>query len=238
MNILIIGYGKMGKKIEEIAQQRGHNIAGKIDKENQGQLSHFTGDSAQVAIEFSQPDAAVDNIRYCLNNGIPIVSGTTGWLNHKQEIESICKQNEGTFFYASNYSIGVNLFFRLNSYLADLMAPYQDYGVHIEEIHHTEKKDAPSGTAITLAEKILEVIPAKTRWVNQESLDIGDLVIRSLREPDVPGTHTIRYQSEIDDIEIKHTAHSRTGFALGAVMAAEWVHNKKGLFGMDDFLGK
>ena len=236
MKILLLGYGKMGKIIETIATQRGHEIVGKINEDNASELPGFKGSNTDVAIEFSQPDAAVKNISYCLNHGIPVLSGTTGWLDQKPEIERICKEKDGTFFYASNYSIGVNLFFRLNEYLASLMADFSEYEVDMEEIHHTEKKDAPSGTAITLAEGIIEKITRKTRWVNDKNPQQDDIQITSLREDEVPGTHTVKYSSSVDDIEIKHTAHSREGFAKGAVVVAEWLKDQKGILDMRDFL--
>ncbi|MEO0333705.1 MAG: 4-hydroxy-tetrahydrodipicolinate reductase, partial [Bacteroidota bacterium] len=196
-------------------------------------------DSADVAIEFSQPDAAVANIRQCLERGIPIISGTTGWLDHREEIESYCQEQGGTFFYASNFSIGVNLFFRLNSYLAKIISDYPQYRASVEETHHTEKKDAPSGTAITIAEGMLEHLPLSS-WVLQEggTSKANYLPIKAKREKEVPGTHVVRYQSEEDTIEIKHTAHSRKGFALGAVVVAEWIvtQQKSGILTMNDFL--
>ena len=241
MNILLLGYGKMGKAIEQIALSRGHEIAGRIDISNRAELD--TLDHVDVAIEFSSPEAAVDNIRYCLQKGWPIVCGTTGWLSHRAEIEALCEQTHGAFFYASNYSIGVNLFFRLNKVLAQLMQNYPSYAVSMTEIHHTEKKDAPSGTAITLAEGLLGQLPGKTRWVEgDQTVDAeqpADVIpIQSLREGVVPGTHIIRYESEVDTIEIEHVAHSRQGFALGAVTAAEWLVGKQGIVGMEDLLGK
>jgi 4-hydroxy-tetrahydrodipicolinate reductase len=233
MKILLVGYGKMGKTIERIALERGHEIAGRIDVDNQHELEEV---SADVAIEFSHPDAALDNIKKCLTKRIPVVCGTTGWLNKKNEVESLTRETSGTFFYASNYSLGVNLFFKLNEHLAKLMRNFGAYDVIMDEIHHTEKKDAPSGTAITLAEGVLKNIDRKTNWVNSDSKESHDLAIRSFRIGTVPGTHTVKYTSLMDDIEIKHTAHTREGFALGAVMVAEWVKDKKGVLNMDDFL--
>ncbi|ELR68679.1 Dihydrodipicolinate reductase [Fulvivirga imtechensis AK7] len=236
MNILLLGYGKMGRTIESIAKSRGHNIVGKINEDNTADLVKYTGGNADVAIEFSQPDAAYENIRYCIENGIPVVSGTTGWLEKKPEIEALCQEKDGTFFYASNFSIGVNLFFKLNEQLAGLMKDFNEYNVDIEEIHHTEKKDAPSGTAITLAEDIIKSIDYKKKWINKPFGKKEDLIINSLREGRVPGTHTVKYSSAVDDIEIKHTAHSREGFAKGAVLVAEWITDKKGVLTMDNFL--
>lgn len=242
MNILLLGYGKMGKTIEQTALERGHQIAGRIDADNHTDLSNLEPDDVDVVIEFSSPESAAENITYCLDRGWPVVCGTTGWLSHRTEIEALCEARKGAFFYASNYSIGVNLFFRLNKVLAQFMRNYPSYHVSMTEIHHTEKKDAPSGTAITLAEGVLEHLPNLHRWVNKDPnvslLESTDAVeIESLREGKVPGTHTVRYESEVDRIEISHVAHSRQGFALGAVVAAEWIVGREGLFGMDDLLG-
>jgi 4-hydroxy-tetrahydrodipicolinate reductase len=233
MKLLIVGYGKMGKTIEKIALQRGHEIAGRIDIENQHELDTVQAD---VAIEFSHPDAAFTNIKKCLERRIPVVCGTTGWLSRKSEIESLTRANNGTFFYASNFSLGVNIFFKLNEHLAKMMATFTAYSIDLEEIHHTEKKDAPSGTAITLAEGIIKQNDRKSRWVNQPSTTANELPIISHRIAQVPGTHVVKYSSTIDDIEIKHTAHTREGFATGAVMVAEWIKDKKGILAMDDFL--
>lgn len=237
MNILILGYGKMGKAIEEIALDRGHSVPHKININNTNALKFIDPKAVDVAIEFSQPDAAYDNILYCLNNNIPVVSGTTGWLEKKQEVEEICRQKNGAFFYASNFSLGVNLFFKLNNFLAGLMKNQPEYQLSMTEIHHTEKLDAPSGTAITLAEGIIRENQKFKSWKNDEEVAKDQLPIVSLREENVPGTHIVRYRSEIDEIEIKHTAHGRTGFALGAVLVAEWMIGKKGVFNMDNFLG-
>jgi 4-hydroxy-tetrahydrodipicolinate reductase len=233
MKIILVGYGKMGKTIERIAIARGHQISGKIDVDNQHDFESLDGD---VAIEFSHPDAAFNNVKRCLERNIPVVCGTTGWLEKKTEIESLTKKTNGAFFYASNYSLGVNIFFKLNEQLAKMMKTFNAYNIGMEEIHHTEKKDAPSGTAITLAEGIMKYIPSKTSWVNSETAEDNELPIISVRTGQVPGTHTIRYTSAVDDIEIKHTAHTREGFALGAVMVAEWMPGKKGVLNMDDFL--
>lgn len=240
MNILLLGYGKMGRTIEKIALDRGHHIAGRIDVSNRQEMESLGSDAVDVVIEFSSPESAFENITYCLKRGWPVVSGTTGWLNHRTEVEELCEQHKGAFFYASNYSIGVNLFFRLNKVLAQFMKNYPSYQVSMTEIHHTEKKDAPSGTAITLAEGILENLPGKTGWAEKGPDAAGDSVleIESLREGVVPGTHIIRYGSEVDQIEISHVAHSRQGFALGAVVAAEWLVGRQGIFGMDDLLGE
>jgi len=237
MNILILGYGKMGKAIEEIALDRGHHIVHKININNINALKFIKPQEVDVAIEFSQPDAAYDNIKYCLENHIPVVSGTTGWLDKKPEIDGICIDNNGAFFHASNFSMGVNIFFRINEFLSKLMKTQQDYEVKLTEIHHTEKLDAPSGTAISLAQGILNTNEQYTKWVNNAEPNEGELSIESKREDKVPGTHIVKYVSDIDEIEIKHTAHGRTGFALGAVLVSEWIKDKKGVFSMEDFLG-
>lgn len=236
MNLLIIGYGKMGKSIETIAAERGHNIAGIIDVDNQDLLHEIDPSAVDVAIEFSQPDAAFENIRTCLQRGIKILSGTTGWLDKKEEVKQLCHTNKGTFFYASNYSIGVNLFFRLNAYLANLIKDYPQYEPAMTEIHHTEKKDAPSGTAISLAEDIISSIPGIKSWENDIAKNPESLSINSERTGAVPGTHIINYVSEVDRIEIKHEAFSRKGFALGAVLVADWLKDKVGMLDMNDFL--
>lgn len=238
MNILLLGYGKMGQLIGEIAESRGHHLAGKITIENRKELDLLRPENIDVAIEFSQPEAAVENFEWCLNRGIPVVSGTTGWLSEKPRIEKLAKEKNGTFFYASNFSIGVNIFFKVNQFLAKLMNEANDYQASIEEIHHTAKKDAPSGTAITLAEGIIQNHQSYQKWnLSDDTSDSEQsLPITSKRIDPAPGTHIIRYQSEIDDIEISHTAHSRQGFALGAVLVAEWLKDRKGVFSMDDFL--
>jgi 4-hydroxy-tetrahydrodipicolinate reductase len=236
MRIALIGYGKMGKTIERIAIERGHTISAIIDVHNKDDIKKLNGSIADVAIEFSQPESAFLNISHCIENNLPIVSGTTGWLQKKPVLDEICRQNNGSFFYASNYSIGVNIFFHLNKILAGLMKKFPDYAIEMEEIHHTEKKDAPSGTAITLAEGLMSQNPTKTKWVNEPTDNIDELEIVSKREENVPGTHSVFYNSPIDTIEIKHTAHSREGFAQGAVMAAEWTAKNRGVFGMNDLL--
>ena len=237
MNIIIFGYGKMGKAIESIAIERGHTIVGKVTIDNRREFDDGeVVKKADVAIEFSEPEAAVDNIKLCLKHQVPVLSGTTGWLEKRPEIDAYTKAQNGAFFYASNFSIGVNLFFKLNQTLANLMKRYNEYDIALEEIHHTEKKDSPSGTAITLAEGILADHPSKNQWVNNPSTNKNELPIISLREPQVPGTHSIKYTSAVDEIEIKHTAFSRQGFALGAVHVAEWLPGKKGVLTMDDFL--
>jgi len=238
MNILLLGYGKMGQLIGQIAESRGHSLAGKINIDNRSELDHLDASQIDAAIEFSQPEAAVENIKWCIENGIPILSGTTGWLEKKPEIDSLTIEKNGAFFYASNYSIGVNIFFKVNEFLAKLMNETTGYTASIEEIHHTAKKDAPSGTAITLAEGIIDNKADFKDWYLTGEMDRSEqsLPITSKRIDPAPGTHIIRYQSEIDDIEISHTAHSRQGFALGAVLVAEWIQGKKGVLSMNDFL--
>jgi 4-hydroxy-tetrahydrodipicolinate reductase len=232
MNIAIVGYGKMGKAIEEILIERGHKVVAKLSK------TPTTEDlkDVDVAIEFSNPEVAFENIKTLLEHKIPTISGTTGWLDKLDEIKSINEAHQSAFIYGSNFSLGVNLFFELNEHLAKLMAPYSDYKVEIEEIHHTQKLDAPSGTAISLANQIIEKTDLKQWELDGKSSD-ENLPIYAKRIENVPGTHTVSYVSEIDTIEIKHTAHSRKGFALGAVIAAEWIHGKQGYFSMKDVLG-
>lgn len=236
MKIALIGYGKMGKAIEEIALQKGHEIVLKIDISNLTDFIKENLSKADVAIEFTSPHTAFDNVKKCLEFGVPVICGSTGWLEKWNEIESYCNEQNGTFLYASNFSIGVNLFFELNTYLAKLMNKYADYNVSLTEIHHTQKKDAPSGTAITLAEQILAKNSQKEKWINQPTVKKNELEIISKRIDPAPGTHTIKYSSTIDDIEITHTAHNRIGFASGAVLAAEFVVGKKGIFNMKDAL--
>lgn len=226
----------MGRAIEEIAEERGHKIKHKININNIQALKFIEADDVDVAIEFSEPAAAFENVKSCLEKGIPVITGTTGWLDKIEEARQLCRKHNGTFFFASNFSLGVNLFFKLNSYLASMMQHHQNYDVKITETHHIEKKDAPSGTAITLAEGIMEHLENKKSWKNENSDDPNIVPIESLREPDVPGTHVIRYTSTVDDLEIRHTAHSRAGFALGAVLVSEWIIGKKGVLGMDDFM--
>lgn len=236
MKIAIIGYGKMGMAIEEIALQKEHEIALRIGLENREEFTVENLRHADVAIEFTGPHSAVNNIKTCMDAGLPVVCGSTGWLNHYEEVIQYCRQKNGGFLYASNFSIGVNLFFELNSYIAKLMSKHSNYQVSIEEIHHTEKKDAPSGTAITLAEQVMQNNPAKKQWINHENGETEDLPIISRRVDLVPGTHTVSYSSAIDDIAITHTAHNRKGFAAGAVLAAEFIQNKKGIFNMKNVL--
>lgn len=227
----------MGQAIEKIAVERGHTIALKIDLDNRNDLNETKLAAIDVAIEFTSPHSAFDNIMDLLKAKVPVVCGSTGWLDKKEAIDEYCLQQQGAFLYASNFSVGVNIFFELNKKLAQLMAHQTEYRVKMEEIHHTQKKDAPSGTAVTLAEQILQNIPLYKNWVNHSTNKAEELEIISERIDPAPGTHKIRYSSEIDDIEIIHTAHNRTGFATGAVMAAEFLKGKKGIFGMNDVLG-
>jgi len=237
MRIALLGYGKMGKAIEEIAIGKGHEIVLKIDENNTGDFTKENISKADVAIEFTNPHSAYDNVRKALEFGIPVVSGSTGWTDRLSEIIKYCKEKNGAVLYSSNYSIGVNIFFEINKKLASLMDSHSSYDIQIEEIHHTEKRDAPSGTAISLADQVLTEIKRKEQWVNNESKDPSDLVIISKRIDPAAGTHTVKYSSSIDDIEIIHTAHNRKGFASGAVLAAEFLKDKKGIFNMKDVLG-
>lgn len=231
MKIALLGYGKMGKVIEQIALERGHEIVLRKDQNNT-----FEGlEQADVAIDFSVPDSAVTNISSCLERGIPVISGTTGWLVDYSKMVDLCQKNNGSFIYASNFSLGVNVFFELNEYLAKMMANLKQYQVSLEEIHHTQKLDAPSGTAITLAEGIIKNTNY-SQWT-LENPKANEIQIEAKRIENVPGTHSVFYDSTVDQIEIKHTAHSREGFALGAVVAAEWLIGKKGVFSMKDVLG-
>lgn len=237
MNIALVGYGKMGQAIEKIALERGHTIALKIDLDNRSDLNESKLAGVDVAIEFTSPHSAFDNIMDLLKYHVPVVCGSTGWLDKKEAVDEYCLQQQGAFLYASNFSVGVNIFFELNKKLAELMANQSEYQVSMEEIHHTQKKDAPSGTAVSLAEQILQIIPVYKQWVNHASDKAEELSIISERIDPAPGTHKIKYASAIDDIEIIHTAHSRTGFATGAVMAAEFLTGKKGIYGMKEVLG-
>ena len=235
MKILLLGYGKMGQLIDKLATAKGHEIVGKINIDNRNELDQFNSSNVDAAIEFSQPEAAVENIKWCLERQIPVAVGTTGWLDKRAEINSFCEENSGTYLFASNFSIGVNIFFKLNEYLAQMMAD-QDYSVTTKEIHHTSKKDAPSGTSITLAEGILKHVTSKKSWVNQKTDNAEELEIISERIDPAPGTHEITYSSPVDTIDICHTAHSREGFAKGAISVAEWLKNQNGVKTMDDFL--
>ena len=230
MKIALLGYGKMGKEIEKIALSRGHEIVLKKSSSDT-----FEGiERADVAIDFSLPSTAVENISACFNNNIPVISGTTGWLEHYNEIITLCQKKNGTFLYGSNFSVGVNIFFELNNQLAKLMNKLKEYEVSMEEIHHTQKLDAPSGTAISLANGIIDNSNYKN-WT-LETPQENQIHIEAKRIENIPGTHSVFYRSEVDEIEIKHTAFSRQGFALGAVIASEWILNKKGVFSMKDVL--
>ena len=234
MKIALIGYGKMGKTIEQIARQRGHQIVSIIDINNTADFDSEAFRSADVAIEFTTPATALGNYMRCFAANVPVVSGTTGWLSHLDEVKAKCEQEGKTFFYASNFSVGVNIFFALNRYLAKIMNGFPAYDVRMTEVHHIHKLDAPSGTAITLAEGILENVERKERWTLETAEQPTDLPIHAIREGEVPGIHEIIYESEADTISIKHDAKSRAGFALGAVIAAEFTAGKKGFLGMSD----
>lgn len=240
MKIALLGYGKMGKVIEKIATDRKHEIVLKVDKDNLHALTSENLQKADAVIEFSTPGAVLSNIKHCFEAGVPIVVGTTGWYNELPQIKLQCEQGNNSLVYASNFSIGVNIFFHINRVLAKLMNNYPYYEIQVEEIHHTQKLDAPSGTAITIAEGIIENLDTKKEWVNVlttaneettiDNIKNGQLLIESFRIDSVPGTHTVIYDSEVDTIEFKHTAHNRNGFALGAVLAAEWIQYKKGFY--------
>lgn len=236
MRIALIGYGKMGKLIEHLATQKGHEVVLRISSQNQHNLSPEALSSADVAIEFTTPHTAFANIKKCLEAGIPTVSGTTGWNDDLEKVKAFCLENNGTFLHASNFSIGVNLFFEINKRLAALMAHQPGYNVRIKEVHHTQKKDAPSGTAVTLAEQIIDGIGRKTAWTLNDNAGEDQLYIECERIDPAPGTHYVKYTSAIDDLELIHTAHNREGFANGAIAAAEFVRNKKGIFSMSDAL--
>lgn len=230
MKIALLGYGKMGKIIEKLAVKKGHTIVSRINQYSSKEEIL----KADIAIEFSTPQAAVSNIKFCLENDIPIVSGTTGWLAHYDKMIKLCENRNGSFIYASNFSIGVNLFFSINEYVSNLMEPWKDYQVSIEEVHHNQKLDTPSGTAVTLAEEIIRNSDKKNWELN--GTEVENINITAKRINDIKGTHIINYDSNIDTILIKHEAHSRDGFALGAILAAEWLVDKKGIFTMKDVL--
>jgi 4-hydroxy-tetrahydrodipicolinate reductase len=236
MKIALIGYGKMGKEIEQVAIERNHSISLIIDINNPDDFTTQNLQKADVAIEFTRPETAVNNIRTCFAANIPIVAGTTGWLEHFDAIKNECIAGGKSFFYASNYSLGVNIFFKVNQFLAKIMNNFEQYEVDIEEIHHTQKLDAPSGTAISLANDILKVVERKKRWELDEQDDAAALCIKAIRKDSVPGTHTVKYNSTIDYIEMTHCAKNRKGLALGAVIAAEFIAGKKGCFNMEDLL--
>lgn len=233
MKIALIGYGKMGKAIEKIALASGHSISC-IIRDNRD-LENINDSTPDIAIEFTQPESAFNNVCHCLIEGIPVISGTTGWQHKLDLVEDLCKEKGGTFLWASNFSIGVNLFFELNNWLANKMA-HLNYKPSVKEIHHTEKKDSPSGTAITLAEGIIASHLPIDEWINSESADHKKLGIVSERTPNVPGTHTVSYSSPLESIDITHTAHDRSVFAEGVVKVGEWIHKKKGVFTMSDFI--
>ena len=241
MKIALIGYGKMGKLLERFAQERGHEICITIDADNASDIRSERFKEADVAIEFSVPHAALEHIYDAFEADVPIVVGTTGWYDELAAVEQKCRAGNNTLLYASNFSVGVNVFFYVNKVLAKLMNRYPQYDVQVEEIHHTQKLDAPSGTAITIAEGILDGLKRKNTWVNEvigQQDDViakpNELLIESHRIEEVPGTHTVIYSSEVDELEFKHTAHSRAGFALGAILAAEWLHGKKGFYSIQD----
>ncbi|RED47548.1 4-hydroxy-tetrahydrodipicolinate reductase [Seonamhaeicola aphaedonensis] len=233
MKIALLGYGRMGQTIEKIAISRGHDVVLKIDKDDKD----YDITKADVAIDFSLPSAAFGNITNCLNNGVPVVSGTTGWLENYDKALALCKEKKGAFIYASNFSLGVNIFFELNKTLAKMMRNLKEYQVTMEEIHHTKKLDAPSGTAITLAEGVIENNNNYNAWELDTTNKKSTIPIAAKRIEDVPGTHSVNYASEVDTINIEHIAHNRQGFALGAVVAAEWLVGKTGVFSMKDVLG-
>jgi 4-hydroxy-tetrahydrodipicolinate reductase len=234
MNIALIGYGKMGKEIEQILLKRGHTVSLRSTRSAPFKAADLIG--SDVAIEFTEPGAAVDNILKCFEAGVPVVVGTTGWYTRMPEVKEACEQTKGALLAASNFSIGVNLVFEFNRQLATMMRSFEEYSPSMEEIHHLAKRDAPSGTAITLAEGILENYPSREGWINESTEDAHKLGIISRREGEVPGTHIIRYTSAVDEIQLVHQAHNRKGFALGAVKAAEFMQGKEGVFGMGDLL--
>lgn len=236
MKIALIGYGKMGKEIEQILIARGHTIPLIIDLNNTNDLDAAHLQKVDVAIEFTTPSTAYGNVVKCLEAGVPVVCGTTAWLDKLPQVEQLCKEKNGAFFYASNYSIGVNIFFEINRRLAQLMNRFGEYDVTIEETHHTQKKDAPSGTAVTLAEGVLENLDRKQKWVCGTTTVPEELEVVAIRRSVVPGTHTVTYESDVDALSITHMAKSRRGFALGAVLAAEFLHGKTGIFSMKDLM--
>lgn len=235
MNIALIGYGKMGKEIEKIALKRKHKIVLHVEKDNADLVTENDLKKADVAIEFTTPQTVTDNLRRCIDAKLPVVVGTTGWYDNFPEIEKLCLLKKSALFHATNFSVGVNVFLKVNNYLAELMNKYEEYEVSMQEIHHIHKLDKPSGTAITIANQILEKLERKTKWsIEKKAKDT--LFIKDVREGETPGTHIVKYQSEVDDIEIMHKAHNRKGFALGAVLAAEFLKGKTGIFTMDDLV--
>jgi 4-hydroxy-tetrahydrodipicolinate reductase len=242
MKIALLGYGKMGKIIEKIAISRKHEIVLTIDHDTLDDLTVENLQKADVVIDFTMPASVLGNIKHCFDAGVPIIVGTTGWYDQIPQIKQLCEQGNNTLLYGSNFSVGVNIFFHINRLLARVMNNYPYYDVQVEEIHHTQKLDSPSGTAITIAEGILDNLKTKSEWVNvlttddksdDDTVSNNQLLIESLRIDSVPGTHTVIYDSEVDTIEFKHTAHNRNGFALGAVLAAEWIQDKKGFYSVD-----
>ncbi|HDR68208.1 MAG TPA: 4-hydroxy-tetrahydrodipicolinate reductase [Bacteroidaceae bacterium] len=236
MNICLLGYGKMGREIESFGTERGHRFPLVIDENNQEKLNMQNLKDIDVVIDFSSPLSAPDQILFCLESKVPVVSGTTGWSNRLKEIEARCKQLEGTFFYASNFSVGVNIFFYINRILAAIMNRFKTYSVSLKEVHHIHKLDAPSGTAITLAEQIIENHENFHQWTLDKDEKSGIIKIEAVREGEVKGFHAVKYESDIDEIMISHSARSRKGFALGALLAAEFVQGKTGCYGMQDLL--
>jgi 4-hydroxy-tetrahydrodipicolinate reductase len=236
MNIAIIGYGKMGHEIEKICRERGHNIVCTIDANEEAKFDSDEFKSADVAIEFSSPESALNNYKLAFAANVPVVSGTTGWLDKIDVVKEACEKDGQTFFYASNFSLGVNILFAVNKYLANIMNDFPEYDVHVDETHHIHKLDAPSGTALTIAEGILQSLERKKQWKLDKQNSDDDLQINAFREGEVPGIHTIKYESEVDSITLSHDAKSRKGFALGAVVAAEFAAKKKGFLGMEDLL--
>ena len=237
MKIALLGYGKMGKEIEKILLERGHSVSQKVTSKDC--LTDLDFSSTDVAIEFSTPQTAEQNIKFCINNSIPVIVGTTGWYEHFDNLKLLCEQQKSALLYATNFSLGVNIFFAVNTHLAKLMNSQPDYTCSVKEIHHTEKVDAPSGTGISIAEQIIDQMNKYSDWENKLPQDISNphiLPLASERLPNVPGTHEVVYENEIDKIEISHTAHNRKGFALGSVIAAEWILNKTGVFTMKDVL--
>ncbi|RNI27991.1 4-hydroxy-tetrahydrodipicolinate reductase [Rufibacter immobilis] len=236
MRILLIGYGKMGQTIERLALAKGHEIVAALTVNDADRLSSYTADQVDVAIEFTSPDAAVGNMITCFEKKIPVVCGTTGWLQHLPLIKEKCQEHQGSLFYTSNFSVGVNLFFHFNEYVAAKMQQYPEYAVQVKEIHHVHKLDQPSGTALSIADGILKHYPQKHGWINDISQEPELLSVVSEREGEVVGTHIVQYTSENDTFELHHIAHSREGFASGAVLAAEWLPGRQGIFGMTDLL--
>ncbi|MBM3443988.1 MAG: 4-hydroxy-tetrahydrodipicolinate reductase [Bacteroidetes bacterium] len=237
MNIALIGYGKMGKAIEAIAVERGHSVSIKIDLDNSSDFNEAHLRSVDVAIEFTSPHTALHNVLQCIDWGVPVVCGSTGWLESLPQVESRCSEKNGSFLYASNFSVGVNIFFEVNKHLTRIMSQHPQYTPEIKEIHHTQKKDAPSGTAITLAEQLIASHPSITSWTHEATAGAHSVVIHSDRIDPYPGWHEVKYRSEVDEITIVHNAKNRQGFALGAVLAAEFIQNKRGIFTMKDVLG-